>query len=168
MTSETRETLAQYIEQHTIAALLMQPDQETPTVALAARALGCQPEQIIKSVLLLLKDDQGTHPVLIITNGTDPIDFRKLAELFQVGRKRIRLATADVVLARTGFPAGGVPPFGFTQPLPTYIDWRVFDQSLVFGGGGDDRTMLLITPQELLRVTGGQIVDVRQVNQPTL
>jgi prolyl-tRNA editing enzyme YbaK/EbsC (Cys-tRNA(Pro) deacylase) len=124
--------------------------------------LGCQTDQIVKSVLFLLRDGQQADPVLVITNGTSQIDFRKLADLFQLGRKRIRLAPSDVVLARTGYPAGGVPPFGFPQPLPTYIDRRVFDQAVVYGGGGDDRTMLRITPAELLRASGGQVVDVRQ------
>jgi prolyl-tRNA editing enzyme YbaK/EbsC (Cys-tRNA(Pro) deacylase) len=162
MTNQSRETLALYIEQNAIDATLVQPDQETPTVVLAALALGCQTEQIIKSVLFLLKDGQRADPVLIITNGTSQIDFRKLADLFQIGRKRIRLAPAEVVLARTGYPAGGVPPFGFSEPVPTYIDHCVFDQPMVFGGGGDDCTMLRITPAELLRVTRGRVVDVRE------
>ncbi len=104
MTSNTCETLALFIEQHAIAATLVQPDRETPTVALAALALGCQTDQIVKSVLFLLKDGQQAVPVLVITNGTAPIDFRKLADLLQVGRKRIRLAPADVVLAPHGLP----------------------------------------------------------------
>jgi len=164
MNSQTCETLALYIEQHAVAATLVQPEQETPTVALAALALGCQTEQIVKSVLFLLRDGQQADPVLIITNGTAQIDFRKLADLFQIGRKRIRLAPADVVLGRTGYPAGGVPPFGFPDPLPTYIDRHVFDQTVVYGGGGDDHTMLRITPAELLRATGGQVVDLRQTD----
>jgi prolyl-tRNA editing enzyme YbaK/EbsC (Cys-tRNA(Pro) deacylase) len=162
MTNQSRATLAFYIEHNTVDATLVQPEQETPTVALAALALGCHTEQIVKSVLFLLRDGQQADPVLIITNGTSPIDFRKLADLFQIGRKRIRLAPAEVVLACTGYPAGGVPPFGFPQPVPTYIDRRVFDQPVVYGGGGDDRTMLRITPAELLRITRGQVVDVRQ------
>jgi prolyl-tRNA editing enzyme YbaK/EbsC (Cys-tRNA(Pro) deacylase) len=162
MTSTTRATLALFIEQYAIEAVLVQPDQDTPTVALAALALGCQTDQIVKSVLFLLRDGQQANPVLVITNGTAQIDFRKLADLFQIGRKRIRLAPADVVLACTGYPAGGVPPFGFPQPLPTYIDRHVFDQAVVYGGGGDDRTMLRITPAELLRASSGQVVEVRQ------
>ncbi len=162
MTETARAMLTRYIQQHAIAATLIQPRQETPTVALAARALGCEPEQIVKSVLFLLRDGQQATPLLVIANGTTQIDFRKLASLCGVGRKRIRLAPAEDVLALTGYPAGGVPPFGFPRPVPTCIDRRVFDQTLVYGGGGDDHTMLSITPAELLRVTKGQIVDVRQ------
>lgn len=163
MTESPSIQLTQYIEQRAIEATLIRPEQETPTVALAALALGCQPEQIVKSVLFLLKNGQQVDPVLVIANGATQIDSRKLADLFGVGRKRIRLAPAEVVLALTGYPAGGVPPFGFPQPLPTYIDRRVLEQTVIYGGGGDDRTMMRLTPAELMRVTGGLIVDVRQI-----
>lgn len=159
--SPTYLSLSQYIAQHGIAAELVRPAQDTPTVALAAQALGCQPEQIVKSVLFLIKDGAHCDPVLVIANGVSPVDSRKLADLLRVGRKRVRLAPADVVLAETGYPTGGVPPFGFRQAIPTYIDRRVFEQTVIYGGGGDDHTMLQITPAELLRATGGQIVDVR-------
>lgn len=162
MTDTHRARLADYIQRFAIDAVLVEPTQETPTVPLAAQALGCQPEQIVKSVLFLVRTEQQSSPLLVIANGVTQIDSRRLADLLGVGRKRIRLAPADEVLAHTGFPAGGVPPFGFPQPLPTYIDRRVFEQSLVYGGGGDHHTMMRITPDELLRVTGGQVVDVRQ------
>jgi prolyl-tRNA editing enzyme YbaK/EbsC (Cys-tRNA(Pro) deacylase) len=162
MTEMYREKLAAFIRSHAIAATLIEPSQETPTVALAAQALGCQPEQIVKSVLFVVRAGERDSQVLVIANGVTQIDSRKLADLLGVGRKRIRLASAEVVLARTGFPAGGVPPFGFPFPLPTTIDRRVFDQTVVYGGGGDDHTMMRIAPAELLRVTGGQIADVRK------
>lgn len=162
MTASYRAQLTDFIRSHAIAATLLEPEQETPTVALAAQALGCQPEQIVKSVLFVVRDGHESSQVLVIANGATQIDSRKLADLLAVGRKRIRLAPADVVLACTGYPAGGVPPFGFPTPLPTYIDRRVFDQQIVYGGGGDDHTMMRISPAELLRATGGQVVDVRQ------
>jgi len=68
MTSNTCETLALFIEQHAIAAVLVRPDRETPTVALAALALDCRTDQIVKSVLFLLRDGQQSTPVLVITN----------------------------------------------------------------------------------------------------
>lgn len=153
--------LDQYIRNHGIAAALVSPPHETPTVPLAARAMGCAESQIIKSVVFLIKEDATLRPTVVITNGTAPIDYRKLAALLGVGRKRLRLASADEVLAITGYPAGGVPPFGFSEPLETLVDAGVMDQPVVYGGGGDERTLLRIAPAELLRVTGGRVVDVR-------
>lgn len=161
LTPKTPDDLARFMQQHGISAELVFPREATPTVPLAAQAMGCQPDQIIKSVLFMVKGDAPFATALVIANGVTPIDFRKLATIFQVGRKRIRLATAQDVLAVTGFAAGGVPPFGFDQPLTTFIDRGVLGWPEVFGGGGDDRTLLRITPDELVRVTGGQLIEAR-------
>ncbi|MEZ4770730.1 MAG: YbaK/EbsC family protein [Caldilineales bacterium] len=161
LTPKTPDDLARFVRQQAIAAELVFPRDATPTVPLAAQAMGCQPDQIIKSVVFMIKGDVPFPAALIIANGVTPIDFRKLAALFGVSRKRIRLATADEVLALTGFAAGGVPPFGFDRPLTTFVDRGVLAWPEVFGGGGDDRTLLRITPDELLRATGGQLIEAR-------
>jgi prolyl-tRNA editing enzyme YbaK/EbsC (Cys-tRNA(Pro) deacylase) len=161
LTVNTPADLDQYIREHRVAAELVEPAHETPTVALAARAMSCHEDQIVKSVLFLIKDGDACNVALVITNGTAQIDYRKLAELFGVGRKRIRLAPPEVVLALTGYPAGGVPPFGYPEPIATFVDRNVLAQPVVFGGGGDERTLMRVTPQELLRVTGARVVDAR-------
>ncbi len=153
--------LERYVNEHRIAAQLVRPAHETPTVALAARAMGCREEQIVKSVLFLIKDGASQNAAVVITNGTAQIDYRKLATRFGVGRKRIRLAPPEVVLALTGYPAGGVPPFGYPAPLLTLVDQNVLREAVVYAGGGDERTLLQITPQELLRVTEAHVIDVR-------
>lgn len=161
-TPRTPSDLATYIEANDIAAELIVSPNETPTVALAARAMGCGEDQIVKSVLFLVGQGEQAGAVLIIANGTAHIDFRKLAAALGVGRKQLRLASAQLVLARTGYPAGGVPPFGFERPPTTLIERSVFEQRIVYAGGGDDRTLLRTTPAELARVTGAQIIDARE------
>lgn len=162
--------LAHFIQAHGIAATLVRPAHETPTVHLAAQAMGCAEEQIIKSVLFTLrtpdaqgetKDDASLHVALVITSGAAQIDYRRLAEVFGVSRKRIKLAPPEVVLAVTGYPVGGVPPFGYPEPIATYVDRSVLERESVFGGGGDEHTLLRITPQELLRVTGAHLIDAK-------
>lgn len=161
LTPKTPDDLARYIGQHGIAAELVFPSLETPTVALAAQAMACLPEQIVKSVLFLIKGEAALEAGLVVANGLQPIDFRKLADVFQVGRKRIRLASGDEVLRLTGYAAGGVPPFGFDQPLPTFVHREVQEWPVVFGGGGDDRTLMRISPDELLRAAAARLIDAR-------
>jgi prolyl-tRNA editing enzyme YbaK/EbsC (Cys-tRNA(Pro) deacylase) len=158
---KTPADLNRFIEDHGICAALVMPRHSTPTVSLAAQALSCAEEQIIKSVLFVIKADGDGRPAVVITNGVVPVDYRKLANLFGVSRKRIRLAPAEAVLAATGYPAGGVPPFGYPAAIATYVDRQVMQQSVVYGGGGDEHTLLRIAPAELVRVTGAAIVDVR-------
>lgn len=160
--------LDRYIADHDIEAILVVPPHDTPTVSLAAQALGCAEDQIIKSVLFVVKAGEGDRVAVVITNGVAPIDYRKLAGLFGVSRKRIRLAQPEVVLARTGYPAGGVPPFGYPTAIVTFVDRNVLQQPVVYGGGGDDHTLLRIAPTELVRACGATLVDVRAKGDGTL
>ena len=148
--------LARFIAQHGIAAEIVPMTLETPTVPAAAAALGVAPAQIIKSLLFLIKD----RPVLVIASGDRLVDRGVLAAKFGVGKKQIKLADAETVLRLTGYPAGGVPPFGHPAPLPTVLDRAVMAWDAVYGGGGDDHTLLRVAPGELARVTGAEWVEL--------
>ena len=93
------------------------------------------------------------------------VDRRALADRFGVGKKQIRLADAQTVLEKTGYPAGGVPPVGHPAPLPVLIDRAVMQWDVVFGGGGDDRTLLRIGPAELQRVVNGELIDLGRAEE---
>ena len=77
-----------------------------------------------------------------------------------MGKKQIKLADAETVLRLTGYPAGGVPPFGHPAPLLTLLDRAVLAWDAVYGGGGDDRTLLRVAPGELARVTGAEWIEL--------
>ena len=163
--------LQAYIAQHAIAARLIGGLGETSTVLLAATALGVAPEQIIKSLLLLVRLPavaSGPQPVLVISNGERRVDYRAIGVHFGVSRKKVELAPADVVLALLGYPAGGVPPLGHRTSVPVILDPAVLalpggDSATVYGGGGDECTMLEITVAELRRVVQYEVVDTSQV-----
>ncbi len=63
--------------------------------------------------------------ILALLAADRKLDLEKLAELIKF--KKIKLASKEKVVANTGCEVGSVPPFGFPQPLPTYIDETVFD-----------------------------------------
>lgn len=148
--------LAAFIAAHHIAAEIVPMTAETPTVPAAAAALGVTTGQIIKSLLFLVRD----QPVLAIASGETLVDRGMLAARYGVGKKQVKLADADTVLRLTGYPAGGVPPFGHPQPLPTLLDRAVAAWDAIYGGGGDDHTLLRIAPGELARVTEAAWVDL--------
>ncbi len=150
--------LAAYIAAHGIAAEIVPMAVETPTVPAAAAALGVEPGQIIKSLLFLVRD----RPVLVIASGETKVDRGVVAGRYGVGKKQVKLADAATVLQLTGYPAGGVPPFGHPQPLPTLLDRAVAKWNVVYGGGGDDHTLLRIAPGELARVTGAGWVTLAE------
>ena len=148
--------LARDIAQAGIGADLVPMAVETPTVTAAAEALGVDPALIIKSLLFLVRD----LPVLVIACGDERVERESLAGRFSVGKKQIRLADAATVVRITGYPAGGVPPVGQATPTLTLLDKRVAAWDVVYGGGGDDHTLLRITPGELARVTHAEWIDL--------
>lgn len=148
--------LAATLRERGIAAELIKDIGETPTVPAAAAALGVSTDQIIKTLLFFIAGE----PYAVITNGTAPVPVRSLADLFKVGKRQIKLAKADEVIAITGYPAGGVPPFGHRTPVPILLDRTVLAWDVIYGGGGDDRTLMRLTTAELLAVTGAQVVDL--------
>ncbi len=150
--------LFQFISEHDIAAEIVQLEVGTPTVADAAEAVGVQPEQIIKSVLFLA----DKKPVLVIANGLTRIDRKHLADHLEVSRRRVKIASAEQVLAVTGYKAGAVPPFGHVEPLRTVVESAVPLQSTIYGGGGEVSALMRLTVSELQRVVGNEVVDLAE------
>lgn len=154
------------IDAEGIAAELIDGLGDTPTVPAAAAALGVEPEQIIKTLLFLVEHQgEPRKPVVVISYGEQRVDKGRLAARWGVGKKRVSLAPAPVVLELLGYAAGGVPPFGHRTALPVVIDAGILKlreryAGVIYGGGGDDRTMMKLTVDELLRVTGGEILDL--------
>jgi prolyl-tRNA editing enzyme YbaK/EbsC (Cys-tRNA(Pro) deacylase) len=126
----------------------------TRTAADAARAIGCQVDQIVKSLVFVA----DTEPVLVLTSGGNRVDVVK------VGKERsaavVRKADAGEVRAATGYAIGGTPPFGHARDLPVLIDRRLTDFEVVWAAAGTPRHVFPLTPDDLLAATGGQMADV--------
>jgi prolyl-tRNA editing enzyme YbaK/EbsC (Cys-tRNA(Pro) deacylase) len=159
--------LQHFLEEHAINAELLPDIGHTPTVPAAALALGVETEQIIKTLLFLVEqpDVETRLPVVVISHGERRIDKAKVAARFGVGKKRVALAPADVVVATLGYPAGGVPPFGHSAAVPMIVDASIVtptgnNERIIYAGGGDDHTMMRLTVEELLRVTMAEVLAV--------
>ena len=88
------------------------------------------------------------------------VDRTALAGRFGVGKKQVKLADTATVLRLIGYPVGGVPPFGYVSAVPILLDRAVLAWDVIYGGGGDDHTLLRIAPAELERVTEAKWVDL--------
>ena len=89
------------------------------------------------------------------------MDEKKLAVLCGVGRKKVKRANADIAREATGFAIGGVPPFGHTTKLPTYIDEDLLQFEIIWAAAGTPKAVFPITPQELTQYTQGTLADLR-------
>ena len=88
----------------------------TKTADDAARAIGCDVGQIVKSLVFMADD----RPVMAFTSGANRVDEAKLAEI--VGAASVRRATPEEARAATGFAVGGTPPFGHPERLTCVVD----------------------------------------------
>ena len=154
----TSTDLQHFINTYQIKATILSLVEYTPTVLDAARVLDVEADRIIKSLVFLVNDE----PLLVINNGLARVDRGKIAGRLGIGKKRVKFANAEQALAITGYVVGSMPPFGHRQQLPTFVDPAITEYDTVFGGGGDINAMLELTPEELLRVTKGEILQVSE------
>jgi prolyl-tRNA editing enzyme YbaK/EbsC (Cys-tRNA(Pro) deacylase) len=152
----TAAALQAFMNQREIPGEILILDVPTPTVLAAAKALGVEPQQIVKSVLFTLPG----QAVLTISCGDRLVERRVIASLYGVSRKRIKLASADVVRDLTGFEVGTVPPFAHRQPIPTLLDPKVLTFDEIYAGGGTNNALVRLNPQDIACVTRAQIVDL--------
>lgn len=150
--------LRRYLARAKVTAELVNPGKPMPTVPDAAQALNVAPAQVVKSILFQTK--KGDEVGLAIVGGDARVAMRKVAASLGLGG--LRLAKPEVVLQRTGYEVGGVPPVGHATQLKVVVDQAVLAHPHVFGGGGDEHHMLRITPHDIVRLTGatvGEVID---------
>jgi Cys-tRNA(Pro) deacylase len=152
----TPEDLQRFIDANGIHATILPMAEHTPTVIDAARALGADTDQIIKSLVFMAKG----KPLLVINNGLARVDRRKLADCLEINCKKVRFASPEQALAFSGYMVGSMPPFGHKQALHTLVDTNVPRMDTIFAGGGGIDAMMRLRSQELLRVTRAKVVDV--------
>ena len=75
---------------------------------------------------------------------------------------KVSLSDAEYVHKSTGYAIGGVPPFAHQKKLISFMDEDLLQHSLVWGAAGTTQTVFSITPNELLRLSGATLADVKQ------
>jgi Cys-tRNA(Pro)/Cys-tRNA(Cys) deacylase len=72
----------------------------------------------------------------------------------------VRMATPEEILAKTGYPCGGTPSFGYQATF--LIDPRVMEKEIVYTGGGSESSLIKIATQELVQANQGLTVQIRK------
>lgn len=124
----------------------------------AAEALGVTVAQIAKSLVFTVNGS----PLVVIASGANRVDEAKLGRL--AGGK-VRRADPETVKQATGYAIGGVPPVGHVTALPIYIDEELLRYEMVYAAAGVPDCVVPLTPDELVRATGGCVADVRELAQ---
>jgi prolyl-tRNA editing enzyme YbaK/EbsC (Cys-tRNA(Pro) deacylase) len=127
----------------------------TASPAAAAAAVGCGQSRIAICAVYVGDGD----PLLCISSADCRVSADLLADVIDVAE--VRLATAGETRAATGFPAGGVPPFG--HGLPVVFDQGLLSHATVWTAGGDGYTVVEIEPQRLIGCTRATVASVTAV-----
>ncbi|MFQ5927928.1 MAG: aminoacyl-tRNA deacylase [Terriglobia bacterium] len=146
-------TVQQVLEQAGVVFERRVCGRPTRTAAEAAAALGVAIEAIVKSLIFMADD----VPVLLLVAGHHRADPGRLGAL--LGRS-LRQARGEEVVRATGFAPGEVPPCGHPERLPTFCDRALLTPGRVWVASGAPAEMLGLRPEELVRVTNAQVVDL--------
>ncbi len=128
--------------------------QGTRTAVDAARAVGCELGQIVKSLVFVADGE----PFLALTSGSNRADPERLAAA--LGARDVRPASAEEARAATGYAIGGTPPFGHPAPLRVLVDRDLLGHDVVWAAAGTPDSVFPIPPQDLVRVSRGEPADL--------
>ncbi len=126
----------------------------TPTARDAAKAIGCDLSQIVKSLVLVC---DGAF-VLALVPGDQRADEAAVGAA--VSAQLVRVARPDEVVHATGFEPGAVAPFPQRAVTQSLMDRSFFVHDVVWIGAGSPAHMASIAPAELLRLSGARAVDL--------
>ncbi|MGD2029792.1 MAG: YbaK/EbsC family protein [Desulfobacterales bacterium] len=143
------------LKAHGLVCQVLTMKETTRTAQDAANTLGCQVEQIVKSLVFVTKKTK--KPVLIVASGANRINTKKIRDILS---EPVKMAAPDFVRAKTGFAIGGVPPLGHSHPLETFIDEDLLEHTEIWAAAGTSNTMFKLSPDDLQQITQGQVISV--------
>jgi prolyl-tRNA editing enzyme YbaK/EbsC (Cys-tRNA(Pro) deacylase) len=126
----------------------------TRTATDAARAVGCEVGQIVKSLVFIA----GGRPVVTLVSGANRIDERRLAA---VAGEPVAKADAETARAATGYSIGGVPPFGHATEVPVYMDRDLLAYPMVWAAAGRPDSVFEIAPERLRELSHAEVADIK-------
>src|SRR5579884_3613484 len=153
---EPVERVAAVLRARGIDARLEEFAEGTHTAREAARAVGCEPAQIVKSLVFVCDG----LPILALLPGDRRADPNKIAAA--AGAGYARSASADEVVAATGFEPGAVAPFPTPHVRHVLLDRRLLRHEVVWAGAGSPNHVVGLAPVDIARVTHAVAADLAE------
>jgi prolyl-tRNA editing enzyme YbaK/EbsC (Cys-tRNA(Pro) deacylase) len=123
-------------------------DASTHTAEQAAAAVGADIGQIVKSLVFVAPDADGTlEPIICLVSGVNRVDLARLAAVS--GEADIRRATAREANDLTGFTIGGIPPIGHSRPVRVIMDPDLGRYPTVWAAAGLPTAVFQVPPNTL-------------------
>jgi len=126
----------------------------TRTATDAARAVGCEVGQIVKSLVFVA----GGRPVVALVSGANRLDESRLGA---VAGTPVTKADAAVAREATGYAIGGVPPFAHATDVPVFMDRDLLAYTSVWAAAGRPDSVFEIQPERLRELSKAAVVDLK-------
>lgn len=134
----------------------------THTAADAARALGVDQAQIVKSLVFVApREDGSLEPIICLAAGTNCVNLALLAAV--TGEAGVRRATAREARELTGFSIGGIPPLGHSRPVRVVMDPDLGRYPEVWAAAGHDRSVFPVSPAALRALTNAMVAEIADI-----
>ena len=124
------------------------------TAQMAADAVGCDLDQIAKSIIF--RGETSGEAILFLTAGGNQVDAAKAGTL---AGEPLGKADAALVRAQTGFAIGGVSPVGHLNPVRAFLDPRLLEFDVVWAAAGTPNHVFAIDPAQLASLTNAKTDD---------
>jgi Cys-tRNA(Pro)/Cys-tRNA(Cys) deacylase len=115
----------------------------------AAQERGQHPEQVIRSILFRLPDDEF---LMVLASGPKQIEWKALRK--QIGTSRMTMANDEDLQKQTGYLPGSVSPFGIPGKVRLLVDRQILDQSEISVGSGVRGTTVIMSTKEFMKALG--------------
>ncbi|MED1864512.1 YbaK/EbsC family protein [Fictibacillus nanhaiensis] len=152
---EFHSTINRFITENNIDAIHFVLRESCHSVQDAAKAINVSQNNFVKNICFL---DNKEQLILAIVRGEDRVSTTRVGKALDI--ERPRLATEDEILAQTGFPAGGVPSFGFKATF--LVDPKVTQLPYIYTGGGSQFSLIKVETNSMLLTNKGQVIRIRK------
>lgn len=127
--------------------------QGTRTAVDAARAVGCDVAQIVKSLVFVA----AGRPVVALVSGANRLDEKRLGAM---AGEPVAKADAETARAATGYAIGGVPPFGHATQVRVFMDRDLLRHGVVWAAAGRPDSVFEINPERLRELSNATVGDL--------
>ena len=132
----------EYFNKFNIEDRIIEFDQSSATVELAAKALNCQPGKIAKSLSFMV----GDKPIIVVMEGDSKISNSKFKQTFLTKAKMLSYEEAEMLI---GHKVGGVCPFAINDGVDVYLDVSLKKHDIVYPACGSSNSAIGLTIAEL-------------------
>ena len=150
---EPVERVAGFLREAGVESRIEEFPEGTPTAQDAAKAVGCELRQIVKSLVFTC----GERILLVLVPGDRRADAKKVAAAG--GCEKARVAASELVVEATGFEPGAVAPFPVKKIDRVFVERGLLALDRVWIGAGSTRHMAALAPADLVRLARADLVD---------